>query len=115
MLLSFPSQHWVFKMSWLPKGQKNAHLHLKFKFSLPFHPYSSYLTPPICSSPLPPSVHSFYRFIADEALSTQLNIFEESFTEDNHLMEMPGAVDINSHEDMFRAVFEKASNQFSVY
>ena len=77
---------------------------------LPFPPYPSNNTPPLFSFPIPWIF--FYRFTADEALSTQVNVFEESLAEDNQLMEMPGAVDINNHEDMFRVVFEKASDSY---
>ena len=34
-------------------------------------------------------------------------MFEEAQHEDNSQLEMPGGVDINSHEDMFNAVFGK--------
>ena len=36
-------------------------------------------------------------------------MFEAAQLEDTAHIEMPGMVDINSHEDMFRAVLDKAS------
>ena len=43
----------------------------------------------------------------DERLATQLEVWEESQLEDQTHLEMPGGTDINSHEDMFNAVFGK--------
>ena len=48
-----------------------------------------------------------HRDADDERLATQLEVWEESQQEDQTQLEMPGGVDINSHEDMFNAVFGK--------
>eukprot|EP00731_Ephydatia_muelleri_P007966 Em0004g304a len=44
---------------------------------------------------------------SDDALATQIEVFEAAQLEDTAHIEMPGMVDINSHEDMFRAVLDK--------
>ena len=38
-------------------------------------------------------------------------MFEEAQQEDSAQMDMPGAVDINSHQDMFHSVFEKVGQR----
>lgn len=53
-----------------------------------------------------------WRHIADDALATQIDVFEESNSDDNAHLNMPGGVDINSHEDMYNAVFAKVSVVF---
>ena len=52
-------------------------------------------------------VLSPWRHTTDENLATQIEVFQEGQAEDNDQMNMPGGVDINSHEDMFNAVFAK--------
>ena len=47
------------------------------------------------------------RHTADDLLSTQIEVFEESQSEDNAQLEMPGGIDIHSHDDMFNAVLAK--------
>ena len=54
-------------------------------------------------------LHWHDRNTADDALATQIEVFEVAQLEDTAHIEMPGMVDINSHEDMFRAVLDKAS------
>ena len=48
-----------------------------------------------------------WRHTADEALATQIEVFEDSHSEDDSQLNMPGGIDINSHEDMFNAVLAK--------
>ena len=50
-----------------------------------------------------------WRHTADEALATQIDVFEESHSEDDSQLNMPGGIDINSHEDMFNAVLAKVA------
>ena len=52
-----------------------------------------------------------WRHTADEALATQIDVFEESHSEDDSQLNMPGGIDINSHEDMFNAVLAKVAMQ----
>ena len=44
-----------------------------------------------------------------ECLSEQLRLYDERLTSDEEQMVMPGGVNIDSHEDLFRALLEKAS------
>lgn len=87
-IFHLPLQHQALKTSWHLPGQNKSVLYIQ--------------------KPTELHILYFHRFTADEALSTQVNIFEECYAEDNMLLEMPGTVDISSHEDMFGAVFEKA-------
>lgn len=48
-----------------------------------------------------------WRHTADEALATQIEVFEDSYSEDESHLNMPGGIDINSHEDMFNAVLAR--------
>lgn len=41
---------------------------------------------------------------------TQVEVFEEGIQEDAGQTELPGGVDLNSHEDMFNAVFGKVDD-----
>lgn len=50
---------------------------------------------------------SLSRHVAEEPLATQVEVFEEGQAEDREHLDMPGGLDINSHEDMFNAVFGK--------
>lgn len=52
---------------------------------------------------------SRWRYTADDALGTQIDVFEDSYTEDESHLSMPGGIDINSHEDMFNAVLAKVN------
>ena len=45
-----------------------------------------------------------------ECLSEQLRLYDEKLTSDEEQMVMPGGVNIDSHEDIFRALLEKASS-----
>ena len=42
-------------------------------------------------------------------LATQIDVFEESTVEDNTHLDMPGGINLNSHEDIFNALFAKVS------
>ena len=42
-----------------------------------------------------------------DVLSKQLNIYQDNLERDEAHMKMPGGVDINNHEDIFRALMEK--------
>ena len=44
---------------------------------------------------------------AEEALATQMEVFDDSHHADLGQLEMPGGIDVNSHLDLFSAVFEK--------
>ena len=44
-----------------------------------------------------------------ECLTEQLRLYDEKLSSDEEQMVMPGGVDITSHEDLFRALLEKAS------
>lgn len=48
-----------------------------------------------------------WRHSAEEALATQIEVFEDSHQSDLGQLDMPGGVDINSHGDVFNAVFGK--------
>ena len=50
------------------------------------------------------------RHNADEQLATQLEVFEESHSEDNSHTEMPGGINLDNHEDIFQAVYGKVCN-----
>lgn len=65
-------------------------------------------------SPPPPheamqllEVLSPMRNSAEEALATQLEVFDDGHHADLGQLDMPGGVDINSHSDVFNAVFGK--------
>ena len=45
-----------------------------------------------------------------ECLIEQLRLYDEKLLSDEEQMVMPGGVNIDSHEDLFRALFEKASS-----
>ncbi|CAI8013166.1 Inverted formin-2 [Geodia barretti] len=47
------------------------------------------------------------RSSAEEALATQIEVFEDSHHGDQAQLEMPGDVDISSHSDLFTAVFAR--------
>ena len=42
-----------------------------------------------------------------ETLSNQLNIYHNKLEHDAAHLNMPGGVDVNNHEDIFRALMEK--------
>ncbi len=48
-----------------------------------------------------------WRLSTDEALATQIEVFEESQEEDNACITMPGGIDLNAHQDVFNAIFTK--------
>ena len=50
-----------------------------------------------------------WRHTTNEQLDTQMEVFEESRVEDNNNVIMPGGVDLNSHEDIFNALFVKVN------
>ena len=52
-------------------------------------------------------VLSSWRLTTNEDLATQIEVFEDTQTEDDSYMTMPGGVDLNSHEDIFNALFSK--------
>lgn len=52
-----------------------------------------------------------WRLSTNEVLATQIEVFEESQAEDDENMTMPGGVDLNSHEDVFSALFTKVCNR----
>ena len=65
---------------------------------------------------MPISVHFFhltvyYRDHEDlpGCLTEQLRLYKEKMFSDEEQMAMPGGVDINSHEDLFRALLEKVN------
>ena len=51
-----------------------------------------------------------WRHTDNEALATQIDVFEDSYSEDQSQLDMPGGIDIHSHEDMFNAVLAKVYN-----
>ena len=46
-----------------------------------------------------------------ECLTEQLRLYEEKLFSDEEQIAMPGGVDINSHDDLFRALLEKVCMQ----
>lgn len=54
-----------------------------------------------------------------DALLKQLNIYWGKLEHDEERLSMPGGVDVNSHEDIFRALMEKVSSfcgiEFTMY
>lgn len=48
-----------------------------------------------------------WRLSTHDVLATQVEVFEESHEEDSSHMTMPGGLDLNSHEDIFNALFTK--------
>ena len=50
------------------------------------------------------------RSSAEDALATQIEVFEDSHHGDQAKLEMPGDVDINSHIDLFSAVFARVGS-----
>ena len=42
-----------------------------------------------------------------DVLSKQLNIYQDKLEHDAAHLNMPGGVDVNNHEDIFRALMEK--------
>ncbi len=42
-------------------------------------------------------------------LATQIDVFEETQVEDDSHVIMPGGIDLNSHEDIFNALFVKVN------
>lgn len=54
-------------------------------------------------------VLSPWRLSTDDVLATQIEVFEESQEEDNARLTMPGGLDLNSHQDVFGALFTKVS------
>ena len=50
----------------------------------------------------------------NEVLATQIDVFEETQAEDDSHVIMPGGVDLNSHEDIFNALFIKVDHVFLV-
>ena len=50
---------------------------------------------------------SQWRYTTNEALATQVDVFEDSFGDDESQISMPGGININSHDDMFNAVLAK--------
>ena len=64
------------------------------------------LTPPAIADSLGSLPHS-PRHSAEDLVMTQVGVFEEGIQEDAGQTELPGGVDLNSHEDMFNAVFGK--------
>lgn len=48
-----------------------------------------------------------WRLSTNEVLATQIEVFEESQGEDDANMTIPGGVDLNSHQDVFSALFTK--------
>ena len=47
------------------------------------------------------------RISAEEALAMQIEVFEDGHHADQNQLDMPGGLDINSHCDIFNAVFTK--------
>ena len=45
-------------------------------------------------------------------LSNQLNIYHDKLEHDAAHLNMPGGVDVNNHEDIFRALMEKVPTLF---
>lgn len=54
-------------------------------------------------------VLSPWRLSTNEVLATQVDVFEESQAEDESHMTMPGGLDLNSHQDIFNALFTKVN------
>ena len=50
-----------------------------------------------------------WRLTTNEVLATQIEVFEDSQTEDDASITMPGGVDLNSHEDIFNALYTKVN------
>ena len=46
----------------------------------------------------------------NEALTVQIQVFNESLAEDSAHLDEPGGVDVNSSEDMFHAILSKVSH-----
>ncbi len=44
-----------------------------------------------------------------------MEVFEESQAEDDNQMIMPGGIDLNSHQDIFNALFTKVMHFTKVY
>lgn len=58
------------------------------------------------------------RSSAEDALATQIEVFEDGHHGDQTQLDMPGDVDISSHNDLFSAVFarvRKISLSLSLY
>lgn len=53
-----------------------------------------------------------WRLSTNEVLATQIEVFEESQAEDDSQMTMPGGIDLNSHEDIFNALFTKVWDEY---
>lgn len=52
-------------------------------------------------------VLSPWRHTTNEMLAVQIQFFYEGYADDNAHLDIPGGIELNSHEDMFNVVLNK--------